>query len=113
MYEFKSKLDIPKIILENLLIGIPRDIYQNTDRRFLVPRRNISLSFLSIYKTYKYEVISNLLKQSNLLNQSLLSIKNLQEQENYNLKHQIKVLKLGLMATAIVVLLMLIFMIFY
>lgn len=100
MLDFTTEIIIPSIITKNLLIGIPRDIDQRTDNRFLVPRKNIKCNFLSIYKTYKYEIIHEQLEQLSRHIKTLETNRNLQGKDRYNLVQQIKVLRIALIVVS-------------
>ncbi len=98
--EFKTDITIPAIITNHLLIGTPRDINQQTENRFFVPKKNIKCNFLSIYKTYKYEIIHQQLEKLSFSIKMLDTKQNLQEQDRYNLIQQIKVLRIALIVVS-------------
>lgn len=89
-------MNLPTIITKNLLIGLPNDNNQQNSNRLLIPRKHIKCNFLSIYKTYKYEIIH---QQSEKLSRSIKTLdtnRNLQEQDRYNLIQQIRILRIAL-----------------
>jgi hypothetical protein len=98
--EFKTDIKIPAIITNHLLIGTPRDINQQTENRFFVPKKNIKCNFLSIYKTYKYKIIHQQLEKLSFSIKMLDTKQNLQEQDRYNLIQQIKVLRIALIVVS-------------
>jgi hypothetical protein len=100
MIEFKTEIVIPAIITQHLLIGTPRDINQKNENRFLVPKKNMRCNFLSVYKTYKHEVIKQILEQLDHKFKILQANGNLQQQERYNLLQQIKILRIALIVVS-------------
>jgi len=98
--EFKTDITIPAIITNYLLIGTPRDINQKNENRFLVPKKNMRCNFLSVYKTYKHEVIKQILEQLDHKFKVLQTDGNLQQQERYNLLQQVKILRIALIVVS-------------
>ncbi len=106
--DFITAITLPSLITQNLLRGIPRDIEQQTDNHFLIPRKHIKCNFLSIYKTYKYEALHKQLEQLSCSLKTLDINRNLQEQDRYNLTQQIKILRIALIIVSAIAIMSLI-----
>jgi hypothetical protein len=57
-------------------------------------------NFLSVYKTYKHEVIKQILEQLDHKFKVLQTNGNLQQQERYNLLQQVKILRIALIVVS-------------
>jgi hypothetical protein len=108
MLDFRSAIAIPAMITKNLLTGIPRDIDHQTENRFLTPRTQIKCNFVSVYKTYKHEILYQDLEQLTNLVKRLQTNRNLQQKDRNNLVQQIKLLRILLMVMSAIALIALI-----
>jgi hypothetical protein len=111
--DFRTAIPLPHIITQNLLTGIPSDIDGQTANNFLIPRKQIKCSFLSVYKTYKYEAMQEELEQLTRSFKTLQTNLNLQQQDRYNLAQQVKILKVALIVVSAIALIALIFSIIH
>jgi hypothetical protein len=108
MLDFRSAIAIPAIITKNLLTGSFRDRNNLKPNDFLIPRTQIKCNFISVYKTYKHEILYQDLEQLTNLVKRLQTNRNLQQKDRNNLVQQIKLLRILLIAMSAIALIALI-----